>query len=128
MSTDRWRARTTWRYLSPALLLPIGLGGTLKTTGDVPHAGQELLRTYQPEEGSAKTFCSVCGANLFGGGWPDAETTSVRLPAIDSPFEAWTIDWVQFAILHPTHLYDADIFAPTRGTLAFSAPLIVHTE
>ncbi|MDQ1466773.1 MAG: hypothetical protein QOH10_1188 [Actinomycetota bacterium] len=43
---------------------------------------------------------------------------------LDSPFEAWTIDWVQYAIRHPRHLYDADIFAPTRGTLAFSAPLI----
>jgi hypothetical protein len=50
-------------------------------------AGQELLRTYQPSEGTAKTFCSVCGSNLFGGGWPDSETTSVRLPAIDTPFE-----------------------------------------
>jgi len=44
--------------------------------------------------------------------------------ALDSPFEAWTLDWVQFAIRRPRHLYDADIFAPTRGTLAFSAPLI----
>ena len=47
--------------------------------------GMELLRTYQPEEGSAKTFCSVCGSNLFGGGWPEAEYASVRLPAIDDP-------------------------------------------
>jgi len=50
-------------------------------------AGQELLRTYQPPEGTAKTFCSVCGSNLFGGGWPESERTSVRLPAIDTPFE-----------------------------------------
>jgi len=50
-------------------------------------AGRELLRTYQPEEGSAKTFCSVCGSNLFGGGWPESEHASVRLPAIDSPLE-----------------------------------------
>jgi hypothetical protein len=50
-------------------------------------AGQELLRTYQPDEGSAKTFCSVCGSNLFGGGWPDSEQASVRLSAIDTPFE-----------------------------------------
>ena len=50
-------------------------------------AGEELLRTYQPEEGSAKTFCSVCGSNLFGGGWPEREYCSVRLPAIDTPFE-----------------------------------------
>jgi hypothetical protein len=49
--------------------------------------GSELLRTFQPEEGSAKTFCSVCGANLYGGGWPESEHTSVRLPAIDTPFE-----------------------------------------
>ncbi len=45
--------------------------------------GRELLTTYQPEEGSAKTFCSVCGSNLFGGGWPDSEQASVRLSAID---------------------------------------------
>jgi hypothetical protein len=46
--------------------------------------GRELLTTYQPDEGSAKTFCSVCGSNLFGGGWPDSEHSSVRLSAIDS--------------------------------------------
>jgi hypothetical protein len=45
--------------------------------------GEELLRTYQPEEGTAKTFCSACGSNLFGGGWPDSEECSVRLSAID---------------------------------------------
>jgi hypothetical protein len=50
-------------------------------------AGRELLTTYQPEEGSAKTFCSACGSNLFGGGWPESEEVSVRLPAIDTPFE-----------------------------------------
>ena len=46
-------------------------------------AGEELLRTYQPEEGTAKTFCSVCGSNLFGGGWPESEQASIRLSAID---------------------------------------------
>jgi len=50
-------------------------------------AGEELLRTYQPDEGSAKTFCSRCGSNLFGGGWPESEMASVRLPALDTPFE-----------------------------------------
>lgn len=49
--------------------------------------GRELLTTYQPDEGSAKTFCSRCGSNLFGGGWPDSERTSVRLTALDEPFE-----------------------------------------
>jgi hypothetical protein len=49
--------------------------------------GDELLTTYQPDEGSAKTFCSRCGSNLFGGGWPDSEHTSVRLSAIDEGLE-----------------------------------------
>jgi hypothetical protein len=49
--------------------------------------GRELLTTYQPDEGSAKTFCSRCGSNLFGGGWPDSEHTSVRLSAIDEGLE-----------------------------------------
>jgi hypothetical protein len=47
--------------------------------------GQDVLRSYQPEEGTAKTFCSVCGSNLFGGGWPRSEYSSVRLSAIDTP-------------------------------------------
>jgi hypothetical protein len=50
-------------------------------------AGEDLIRTYQPDEGTAKSFCSVCGANLFGAGWPESEFASVRLPAIDVPFE-----------------------------------------
>jgi hypothetical protein len=49
--------------------------------------GRELLTTYQPDEGSAKTFCSVCGSNLFGGGWPESEECSVRLSAIDEGLE-----------------------------------------
>lgn len=45
--------------------------------------GDELLRTYQPVEGTAKTFCSECGSNLFGGGWPESEHSSVRLSALE---------------------------------------------
>ena len=50
--------------------------------------GEELLTTYQPDEGSAKTFCSRCGTNLFGGGWPESPVVPVRLPTLDEPFEA----------------------------------------
>jgi hypothetical protein len=53
---------------------------------DVTH-GRELLRTYQPDEGTKKTFCSACGSNLFGGGWPDSEHASVRLSALDEGLE-----------------------------------------
>jgi hypothetical protein len=68
-------------------------GGTGTVSGRVPSEairvleGQSLLTTYAPPEGTAKTFCSECGSNLFGGGWPESEYASVRLSAIDSPFD-----------------------------------------
>ena len=49
--------------------------------------GRELIETFQPHEGSAKSFCRACGSNLFGGGWPEAEQVSVRLSAIDEGLE-----------------------------------------
>jgi hypothetical protein len=48
--------------------------------------GADVIRTYQPAEGSAKTFCSLCGSNLFGGGWPESERCSVRLTTLDEPY------------------------------------------
>jgi hypothetical protein len=68
-------------------------GGPGSATGRVPTGairiltGRELITTYQPDEGTAKSFCSVCGANLFGTGWPDSEVTGVRLTTLDKPFE-----------------------------------------
>jgi hypothetical protein len=68
-------------------------GGTGTVSGRVPSEairvleGQSLLTTDAPPEGTAKTFCSECGSNLFGGGWPESEYASVRLSAIDSPFD-----------------------------------------
>jgi hypothetical protein len=49
--------------------------------------GRELIETFQPHEGSAKSFCRACGSNLFGGGWPDSDQASVRLSAIDEGLE-----------------------------------------
>ncbi len=49
--------------------------------------GADLLTSYTPEGGSAKTFCSVCGSNLFGGGWPESETSSVRLPSFGRDYD-----------------------------------------
>jgi hypothetical protein len=69
-------------------------GGTGTVNGRVATAavrvvaGDEHLRTYQPAEGTAKTFCARCGSNLFGAGWPRSDWTSVRLSALDEPFEA----------------------------------------
>jgi hypothetical protein len=50
-------------------------------------SGREDIVTYQPAEGSAKSFCGVCGTNLFGAGWPESEWTSVRVPALDEPVD-----------------------------------------
>jgi hypothetical protein len=69
-------------------------GGAATVNARVPSTairileGEDLLKTFQPEEGSAKTFCRACGSNVFGGGWPDSETASVRASAIDDPFDA----------------------------------------
>src|SRR5438046_6853626 len=60
--------------------------GRLRTETIRLLAGEDLVRTYQPDEGTAKTFCSVCGSNLFGGGWPDSGFPSARLSASESPF------------------------------------------
>ena len=50
--------------------------------------GEDLLQTYQPAEGSAKTFCLACGSNLFGGGWPESEICSVRVTTFGPDFHA----------------------------------------
>lgn len=62
---------------------PGTVSGRVKSTAIRIVEGDELLRTYQPREGTAKTFCSECGSNLFGGGWPSSEEASVRLTAIE---------------------------------------------
>ena len=68
-----------------------GAGGTVngrvRTDAVRLLVGKDLVRSYQPEEGSAKSFCSQCGSNLFGAGWPESEHTSVRLSALDEPYE-----------------------------------------
>jgi hypothetical protein len=63
------------------------VSGRARTDAIEITAGQQLVVTYQPDEGSAKTFCSRCGSNLFGGGWPASEHCSVRLAALDTPFD-----------------------------------------
>ena len=59
------------------------INGLVRPSAIAIVAGQDLLTTYQPVEGTQKTFCSVCGSNLFGAGWPDTPRASVRLSALD---------------------------------------------
>ncbi|HSB64690.1 MAG TPA: hypothetical protein VLJ18_11015, partial [Thermoanaerobaculia bacterium] len=45
--------------------------------------------------------------------------------AHDAQFLTWEIAWVRHAITHaPTHVFDANTFAPARNALAFTEPLI----
>jgi hypothetical protein len=59
------------------------------TQGRVPRAGfrllagEELIRTFRPEDGRVKAFCSVCGSSLFGGDWPEGDEVAIRLGSLD---------------------------------------------
>lgn len=46
-------------------------------------SGAGLVRTYRPDDGSVKAFCSVCGSSLFGGTWPTGTEVSIRLGTVD---------------------------------------------
>ena len=64
------------------------ISGRTRTVALSLLAGEEHVRTFQPAEGSAKSFCTQCGSNLFGSGWPRSEWVSVRLSALDEPVTA----------------------------------------
>ena len=64
-------------------------GGAGLVQGRVPRErfrllrGDELVRSFRPEGGKVKAFCSVCGSSLFGGDWPDGPEISVRFGSLD---------------------------------------------
>jgi hypothetical protein len=45
--------------------------------------GEDLLRAFEPPDGSAKVFCSNCGSALWARRRDDGEPLSVRLGAFD---------------------------------------------
>ena len=45
--------------------------------------GHDLIRTYRPDGGAVKAFCSECGSSLFGAWWPEGDEISIRLGALD---------------------------------------------
>src|SRR2546423_10596443 len=47
-------------------------------------SGEELLRSYQPPEGFAKVFCSVCGSSMWSRHPDDPDVISVRLGTFDA--------------------------------------------
>ena len=46
-------------------------------------AGEELVRSYEPPDGAAKDFCSVCGSALWSRHPDDGSIRGVRLGAFD---------------------------------------------
>src|SRR6266508_4320298 len=57
---------------------PATVNGRVPSTAIRILEGEDLLQTFQPAEGSSKTFCLACGSNLFGGGWPDSPVSRRR--------------------------------------------------
>jgi hypothetical protein len=43
---------------------------------------------------------------------------------VDTLFQTWTIDWVQYGLEHGRNIYNADIFLPDKTTLAYSDTLL----
>jgi hypothetical protein len=64
-------------------------GGAGLVQGRVPRErfrllrGEDLVRSFRPEGGKVKAFCSVCGSSLFGGDWPDGPEVSVRFGSLE---------------------------------------------
>jgi hypothetical protein len=46
-------------------------------------AGQDLVRTWQPEQGFAKLFCGECGSALFSHPPDEPRPVGIRLGAFD---------------------------------------------
>ena len=84
------------------------VNGRVRTEAVRLLAGEELVKTFQPDEGSAKTFCSECGSNLFGAGWPKSEFTSVRLSGLEDPYQGSIESHIFVRSLAPWEVLPAD--------------------
>lgn len=82
-----------------------------------PNASTVLLET------AVVTLVGVLLA--LGTTWPLAANLSTMAADVaDAPFQAWTIDHVQWSLTGGGPLWDATIFAPNRNTLAYSDSLL----
>ena len=60
--------------------------------------------------------------------WPQALHLAARIGAHDDPqFSIWRLAWIAHALRSdPWHLFDANIFYPAKGTLAFSDAMLLE--
>jgi hypothetical protein len=70
----RCQRRTGTAFSVSALTVP----GSFRIT-----AGDELVRTWSPPDGWAKSFCGECGGHLFTTSPENPELVSVRMGALD---------------------------------------------
>lgn len=64
-----------------------GVGGSVQTAVAASSVrivqGEELLRAWEPPDGSPKVFCSACGSSMWSRS-PDGQTMAIRLGVFDS--------------------------------------------
>jgi hypothetical protein len=70
----RCQRRTGTAASAQARIVP----GSLRVT-----AGEELVRAYEPEDGSPKAFCSACGSALWSVNPETGQPGGVRMAAFD---------------------------------------------
>jgi hypothetical protein len=110
----------------PALLdgearSPLGIQSALSQARARRATRQRRLRILL----EAAIVLGVAFAAAVATTWPLAlRLGSLPLDRFDGPFQAWTIDHVQWALTRRAPLWDANIFAPNRHTLAYSDSLI----
>src|SRR5437016_3324461 len=57
--------------------------------------------------------------------WPLIAHVQSRVSdKVDTLFQTWTIDWVQYGLEHGRNIYNANIFVPNKTTLAYSDTLL----
>ena len=71
--------------------------------------------------GLAGPMLLVCGLSVFVT-WPQALLLNAQVAAHhDAFFSIWRLGWIAHALrTTPLHIFDANIFHPAKGTLAFS--------
>jgi hypothetical protein len=72
-----------------------GAGARVAAEGVVVTAGEQRIRTWVPDSGKPKHFCSNCGGHLFAGERTPGSTMGVRLgtlegdPGIRPEYRQW---------------------------------------
>jgi hypothetical protein len=81
--------------------------------------------TRRPRLVEASCVGGASLASSIGFTWPLVLHLQSRVHDVyDAVFQAWTIDWVQFAVEHGHNPYNTNMFAPEHQTLAYSDTLI----